>query len=176
MAGYAKLTGNVHWNTPSKYATAIKSFFGEIDLDPCSNETSIIESRYKYILPQHDGLKEPWMKHTYVNPPYGRGIKEWFAKAYKESLKGNEIVMLVPVSTNTSHWKKYVYGKASAVCFLYDTRLKFRIDESEDNKGCPMACCLIYYGPVPQILLRILENMAIVMQKGFGRRTNDDDL
>ena len=54
--------------------------------------------------------------------------------------------MLVPVATNTSHWKEYVWNKATAICFLYDTRLKFRINGNENNKGCPMACCFIYYG------------------------------
>lgn len=54
--------------------------------------------------------------------------------------------MLIPVATNTSYWKDYIYNKATAVCFLYDTRLKFRINGNENNKGCPMACCIVYYG------------------------------
>lgn len=36
--------------------------------------------------------------------------------------------------------------KRTQYVFLYDTRLKFRINGNENNKGCPMACCLIYYG------------------------------
>ncbi|MDR3303769.1 MAG: hypothetical protein LBS86_05095, partial [Treponema sp.] len=37
-------------------------------------------------------------------------------------------------------------GEASAICFLYDTRLKFIINGSTDNKGAPMACCMVYWG------------------------------
>lgn len=146
MVGYAKLQNNTEWNTPIKYANLIEQFFIEIDLDPCSNNGSIINSKNKFIYPEKDGLKEDWCKRTYVNPPYGRGIKLWFSKAWQEYQKGNEILMLVPVSTNTSHWKEFVYNKATAICFLYDTRLKFRINGEENNKGCPMACCFIYYG------------------------------
>ena len=147
MAGYAKLNNNTNWNTPKKYCDLIKDFFINIDLDPCSNEDSIVEACKKYIYPENDGLKLSWGEKTFVNPPYGKGIKKWFEKSYNEYFfNKNEILMLVPVATNTSHWKDYVYGKAKCICFLYDTRLKFRINGNENNKGCPMACCFIYYG------------------------------
>lgn len=146
MSGYAKISGNTDWNTPTKYVYKINEFFSEIDLDPCSNEGSIVEATEKYLLPLQDGLELPWRQRTFVNPPYGSGIKKWFHKSWIEHNKGNEILMLVPVATNTSHWKEYVWNKATAICFLYDTRLKFRINGNENNKGCPMACCFIYYG------------------------------
>ena len=56
------------------------------------------------------------------------------------------IIALIPVATNTSHWKQYIFGKATGICFLSDTRLKFRINGNEDNKGSPVACCMIYWG------------------------------
>lgn len=37
---------------------------------------------------------------------------------------------------------KYV----DAVCFLYDTRLRFLVNGSTDNKGAPKACAMIYRG------------------------------
>ena len=61
------------WCTPHKYVNAIKRFWnGKIDLDPCSNEYSVVEAEVEYRLPMHDGLKESWNYPTvYVNPPYG---------------------------------------------------------------------------------------------------------
>jgi hypothetical protein len=53
---------------------------------------------------------------------------------------------LVPVATNTGHWKKYVYGKAAAICLLYDTRLRFLVEGKDGGKGAPMSCALIYWG------------------------------
>ena len=61
------------WGTPEKYVRAVREFFGGgIDLDPCSNEHSIVHARTEYQLPKHDGLIESSDFPTvYVNPPYG---------------------------------------------------------------------------------------------------------
>lgn len=143
------------WCTPPKYVKAIKEMFNDkIELDPCSNDCSIVNAKVKFLLPKNDGLIEEWnYKTIYINPPYGadreRGttIKNWLKKCYEANNKYNsEILALVPVATNTGHWKHYVFGKASAICFLYDTRLKFLINGSINNKGAPMSCCMIYWG------------------------------
>ena len=143
------------WGTPPKYVRAVKKFFGgEIELDPCSNKYSIVEANVEFILPKKDGLKEEWDYQTvYVNPPYGadreRGtrIKNWLAKCANSHRKHeNEILALVPVATNTGHWKQSVFGRAKAVCFLYDTRLKFLENGKNTGKGAPMACAMVYWG------------------------------
>ena len=143
------------WCTPHKYVNAIKHFWnGKIDLDPCSNEYSVVKAEVEYCLPEHDGLKESWNYPTvYVNPPYGadreRGttIKDWLTKcANTHREHGSEVIALVPVATNTSHWKKCIFGVADAICFLYDTRLRFLENGYDTGKGAPMACCMIYWG------------------------------
>jgi 16S rRNA G966 N2-methylase RsmD len=154
MTAGRKITQNKQdWNTPEKYAKAIEEFFdNNLNLDPCSNKDSIVCAKNKIILPI-DGLNEEWNFETiYVNPPYGRdyerktSIKNWIKKSFETFSKyGSEILMLIPVATNTSHWKEYIFGKA-AICFLYDTRLVFRVNGNEKNKGSPMACAMIYYG------------------------------
>jgi hypothetical protein len=61
------------WGTPRKYVEAVKAVFGgHIDLDPCSNEHSLVKARVEYALPRVDGLHASWDFPTiYVNPPYG---------------------------------------------------------------------------------------------------------
>ncbi|MCL2088481.1 MAG: phage N-6-adenine-methyltransferase [Oscillospiraceae bacterium] len=154
-AGRQAFTENKDWCTPVKYVNAVKKVFnGVIELDPCSSVYSIVDARTEFLLPRADGLEKEWNYRTiYVNPPYGNDkmrkttIRHWFEKIYKTRKEYNsEIIALVPVATNTLHWKKYVYPVASAICFLYDTRLKFIINGSSDNKGAPMSCCVIYYG------------------------------
>ena len=106
------------------------------------------------MLPEKDGLMESWdFPKIYVNPPYGadreRGttIKNWMAKCcIANKTYNSEVIALVPVATNTSHWKQCVFGQADAICFLYDTRLRFLINGAEENKGAPMACSMIYWG------------------------------
>jgi hypothetical protein len=143
------------WGTPLKYVKAVKNFFdGSIDLDPCSNEYSIVKAETEFLLPENDGLKEEWnFSNIYINPPYGsdkeRGttIKHWLAKCVLSQEKyGSEILALIPVAANTGHWKQSVFGKARAICFLYDTRLKFLENGLDVGKGAPMACCMVYWG------------------------------
>jgi hypothetical protein len=144
-----------HWCTPVKYVEAIRKMFDNtIELDPCSNKESIVNADIEYLLPKDDGLTKEWnFKTIYINPPYGadriRGttIKNWLRKCVETYKKYNtEILALIPVATNTAHWKHYVFGQASSICFLYDTRLKFIINGNTDNKGAPMACCMVYWG------------------------------
>jgi hypothetical protein len=144
-----------HWCTPPKYVSAVCEFFcGAIDLDPCSSPHSIVGARVEFQLPQTDGLATSWdYKTVFVNPPYGADrerrttIRDWLEKCSTSHLKhGSEILALVPVATNTSHWKLYVWRTAANVAFLYDTRLKFLINGQEENKGAPMSCAMVYWG------------------------------
>lgn len=143
------------WGTPLKYIKAIKRFFGgSIALDPCSNKHSIVHAETEFMLPENDGLREEWNYPTiYVNPPYGadreRGttIKNWLSKcALTHHKYESEILALVPVATNTGHWKQSVFGQARAICFLYDTRLKFLENGLGAGKGAPMSCAMVYWG------------------------------
>jgi len=143
-----------NWGTPSFYVAAVREVLGHISLDPCSNEFSVVGADVEYRLPDQDGLMESWDFPTiYMNPPYGKDhvrgtrIKDWLARcreAHKEH--GAEILALVPVATNTSHWKENVWGVASSVAFLYDTRLKFLENGEEGGKGAPMSCAMVYWG------------------------------
>jgi hypothetical protein len=154
-AGRTLNTLSQEWGTPEKYVNAVRDFFGgSIDLDPCSNEYSIVNASMEYRLPKHDGLRESWnFPKIYVNPPYGidkehgTSIRKWLCRcAVANKEHKSEILALVPVATNTGHWKNYVFGAATGVCFLYDTRLKFLVNGLNGGKGAPMSCAMIYWG------------------------------
>lgn len=142
------------WCTPPGILDSVRKVFGGvIDLDPCSNPHSLVDARVEYRLPANDGLRESWdHKRIFVNPPYGsdrqRGtrIRHWFDRVAQAAEAGSEVIVLVPVATNTGHWKQCVYPLATAVCFLYEPRVRFYIDGVEDPKGAPMSCAVIYYG------------------------------
>ncbi|MHB8412640.1 MAG: DNA N-6-adenine-methyltransferase [Candidatus Acidiferrales bacterium] len=156
MTAGRKIVGkSKDWGTPKRYVDAVRECFGgSIGLDPCSNRFSIVHAKVEYSLPEHDGLRESWNFPTvYVNPPYGldrehgRTIKDWLRKC-EEAFRvySAEVIALVPVATNTGHWKKYIYGKAIAICFLYDTRLRFLENGKDSGKGAPMSCAMVYWG------------------------------
>ena len=154
-AGRTVNSQSVHWCTPQKYVDAIRAVFGGvIALDPCSNPWSIVHAEISYELPEKDGLRESWDYPTiYVNPPYGADkkrkttIKNWLHRcAEAHEHYDSEILALVPVATNTRHWKDYVWGRAAMVCFLYDTRLRFLVEGKDEGKGAPMSCAMVYWG------------------------------
>lgn len=152
--GRASTSLKKDWQTPPKIIASVDAVFGgTIDLDPCSNSTSLVNAREKFILPEYDGLAEGWGSgKIFVNPPYGRdpargtSILDWFKKIREAVDAGAEVIALVPVATNTRHWKDHVFPLANALCFLADSRLKFYSEGVLDPKGAPMACAVIYYG------------------------------
>ncbi len=154
-AGRTVNAASHHWGTPLVYVEAVRKVFGgRIALDPCSNQFSVVQAATEYRLPEVDGLEASWdFPRIYVNPPYGadrsRGttIKDWLKRcAEAHQAHKSEVIALVPVATNTSHWKRYVWNKASALAFLYDTRLKFLVDGQSGGKGAPMSCAMVYWG------------------------------
>jgi len=154
-AGRHAVSDKKDWGTPRKYVDAVKQVFnGEIGLDPCSNRHSLVNALTEYRLPQMDGLTASWnFKTIFVNPPYGNDkgagttIKDWLAKcAHAHEDHESEVLALVPVAVNTAHWKHHVFTKARAICFLYDTRLRFLENGEDAWLGSPMACAMIYWG------------------------------
>lgn len=71
-----------HATTPIWLMKFFKDYF-----DPCPS------------IGTFNGLRIPWMKKNYVNPPYSEKIP-WIKKAIEESKKGNKTVMLLPVDTS----------------------------------------------------------------------------
>ena len=168
-AGRKVIGDSQHWCTPPKYVDAVKKFLGKIELDPCSNEGSIVDAEIEYRLPKNDGLKDSWNFRTiYVNPPYGRdqesgtSIYDWINRchdAFKDF--GSEVVALIPVAVNTKHWKRFIFGGATSICFLADTRLKFI--NGKNDKGAPMACAIIYWGNQPEAFYEVFSNYGAVL-------------
>lgn len=164
---------STHWGTPHKYVDAVRrAFGGVIHLDPCSNEWSIVRAETEWSLPGSDGLREQWRFRTiYVNPPYGadqeRGtrIADWLEKcAEAHDVFGAEVIALVPVAANTMHWKKSVWARATSVCFLYDTRVKFLENGRSGGLGAPMACAVVYWGQKPGDFAEAFSSHGAVVQ------------
>ncbi len=171
-AGRSVNSQSVHWCTPKKYVDAVSAVFGgKVDLDPCSNRWSIVDAVKCYQLPEEDGLVKSWDYPTiYVNPPYGADkqrrttIRNWLyrcAQAHEDH--GSDVLALVPVATNTRHWKDFVWGKAAMACFLYDTRLRFLVEGRPSAKGAPMSCAMIFWSTRPAAFERVFRAFGAVV-------------
>ena len=171
-AGRTVNSQSVHWCTPSKYVDSVRRMFGgKVSFDPCSNQYSIVRAETELMLPDHDGLKIKWDFPTiYVNPPYGadrdRGttIKHWISRcANAHAAFDSEVLALIPVATNTRHWKDFIWAQATSVCFLYDTRLRFLVQGKDEGKGAPMSCAMVYWGKKPNEFFKIfIKHGAVV--------------
>lgn len=170
-AGRTVIGGSQDWSTPKKYVDSVWEVLGGIRLDPCSNMWSIVGADVEWRLPEQDGLKKDWDFSTiYVNPPYGsdtaRGtrISDWLKKcAEARNSFGADVIALVPVAANTKHWKQFVWPEADAICFLYDTRLRFLVNGRDDGKGAPMACATIYWGGSKRLFSEVFAKHGAVV-------------
>lgn len=110
------------WETPEKLFDQLNKLYGPFDLDPCATNKNF--KCDKYYTKEDDGLTKTWFGKVFMNPPYGNQISKWIEKAYNESLRGIEIVCLIPARTDTSYFHKFClrYG---TIIFLKG-RIKFK--------------------------------------------------
>lgn len=111
------------WATPQCFFDRLNNEFN-FTLDPCSDGTNA--KCDKFFTQEDDGLAQTWGGYSvFMNPPYGREIKNWVQKAYEESLKPNTtVVALIPSRTDTQYWHDYIFNKANEIRFIKG-RLKF---------------------------------------------------
>jgi phage N-6-adenine-methyltransferase len=101
------------WTTPPEFFAKLNDEF-HFSLDAAALSTSTLVPD-NWLGPDHpeesrrDALVKDWQwcadgGNAWLNPPYGRAIKKWMAKADSESKKGLTVVCLVPSRTDTNWW------------------------------------------------------------------------
>ena len=101
-----------NWSTPEELYNKLNAEFN-FDFDPCPLNSTF------------DGLVIEWGMSNFVNPPYSRKLKEAFViKAIEQAKKGKTCVMLLPVSTSTRLFHRYILPNAREIRFLYG-RVRF---------------------------------------------------
>jgi site-specific DNA-methyltransferase (adenine-specific) len=107
------------WATPQNLFDQLNSKYG-FTLDAAASHTN--RKVEQYFTKEDDALAKDWPGVVWLNPPYGREIGKFMAKAYKESQKGSTVVCLVPARTDTAWW--HDYAMKGEIEFLRG-RLKF---------------------------------------------------
>jgi phage N-6-adenine-methyltransferase len=117
---------NVHFSSATDDWATPQDFFDDLnrefnfDLDVCASSTNAKCARY--FTAQDDGLTQKWGGVCFMNPPYGRTIGKWMAKAVAEWQAGATVVCLVPARTDTIWW--HTYAMQGEIRFIKG-RLKF---------------------------------------------------
>jgi phage N-6-adenine-methyltransferase len=133
------------WETPEWLLQTLYTVFGMFDLDPCSSthkrQTASVQAHIHYTM-NDNGLSLPWHGKVFVNPPYGRTLRQWTAKAKKEVLDGRAwlVVGLVPARTDTRWWHEDIAGHATV--FFLRGRLSFGGLE----QAAPFPSALVIWG------------------------------
>jgi len=123
------------WNSPPEIMQLLHAGWPDgVDVDPCSNDGSIVGASITYD-ETADGLSKDWSDGltsaglVYVNPPYGKALPVWAAaiasqhKAMRDAGKMHAIISLVPARTDTA-WFRSLLDGAEGVIFLAG-RVKF---------------------------------------------------
>lgn len=117
-----------------------QSVLGELDaefhftLDPCPL------GRADDAIFDRDGLQRSWAgQRVFCNPPYGRGIGAWLAKAREADVA----VFLLPARTDTKWWHDYALA-ADEIRFVRG-RLRF----GDAKAGAPFPSVILVYRRTP---------------------------
>ena len=79
------------YGTPDDLFNALHKMYSfECDASATAENTKLPV----FFSPDENALKQDWSKYksVWLNPPYGRNIGEWIAKAANESKKGTTVV------------------------------------------------------------------------------------
>lgn len=120
------------WATPRAFFDQWDARF-RFELDVCADAQNAKCRRYFDV--HDDGLAQEWAPfRCWMNPPYGREIGRWMAKALEESRRGALVVCLVPARTDTAWWHEYaMHGR---VVFV---RGRLRFGEAKNSAPFPSA-------------------------------------
>ncbi len=151
------------WHSPKWLMQILYGVFGTFDLDPCSPTRNRRQAPVRarvHFTQEDNGLAVPWHGCVFVNPPYGRELKNWTRKAREEVASGNAhtVVALIASRTDTNWWHQDVAGHAS-VLFL---RGRLRFGDGEQSAPFPSAI-VIWGGTRGKI-----EQLATALPEAWG--------
>jgi site-specific DNA-methyltransferase (adenine-specific) len=129
------------WTTPQDFFDELNDRYGPFTLDAAASHDN-----YKvndYFVKEDNALSQDWSGNkVFLNPPYGRQLKEWVHKAYEEGQKEKTtVVLLLPARTDTRYWHDYVM-KADEILFVRG-RIKF----GDGANSAPFPSAVVVFRP-----------------------------
>jgi site-specific DNA-methyltransferase (adenine-specific) len=117
-------SASIHWRTPAAIYKELDAEF-HFTFDPCP-------------INGDGGLERSWKRRrVFCNPPYGRAIASWLAKAREARLA----VFLLPARTDTIWWHEHAL-KADEIRFIQG---RLRFNEGKGRATFP-SVILVYRG------------------------------
>lgn len=133
------------WTTPKQFFDELNKEFGfTLDAAALQKSTLVPDNWYGPDHPnpsRRDAFKCLWTAdakggHIWLNPPYGRVIGNWMAKANREAAIGSTVVCLVPARTDTKWWHNY--------CIQHEVRfIKGRLKFGDGKNSAPFPSAVV---------------------------------
>lgn len=94
------------WETPKDLFAELNTKY-KFGLDACATIKNALCAAHFTV--KENALQQDWSGYgnVFMNPPYGRVIKDFVLKAYEESKKGITVVCLLPARTETAWFHDY---------------------------------------------------------------------
>ena len=128
------------WETPMSLFNKLNARY-HFTLDPCSTDRNA--KCPKHYTKESNGLTKSWKNEVvFMNPPYGKEISKWVAKASQEYRGGAIIVALLPARTDTKWFHEYI-NKQARVIFLKG-RVKFELN-GEVQQTAPFPSMIVIW-------------------------------
>lgn len=132
-----QMSESVEWGTPQWLFDLLDNEF-QFQVDVCASENN--HKCKRYYSKADDGLMQDWPAICWMNPPYGREIALWMAKATAESMKGSTVVCLVPARTDTEWWWEN--------CIVGEIRfIRGRLQFADSNTAATFPSAVVVLGP-----------------------------
>ncbi len=194
MSGHIADSKSIHYNTPKHIVDAARRFYNDnIDLDPASNDFSIVGAKTEYKLPYSDGLTLPWYGNVWINPPFGNGYyrttegkieclsraefklltdeeKELYSKkVIKDWIKkcstcdAKQVLALIPSYTDSTAWQQIVFPSCDAICFLAG-RVNFDLAGVKQDSA-PMGMAIVLWANTDLTDLTVLDRFREVFSR-----------
>lgn len=143
------------WETPPDLFDKVEAAVGPFDLDPCSpDKPGSVRSAIRFTAAD-DGLSREWRGRVFVNPPYGRELRQWVAKAAEAAEQGALVVGLIPARTDTHWWHDFIAWKATI--FFLRGRLAF----GDGTQSAPFPSAIPVWGASPEQIDRLAAALGV---------------
>lgn len=125
------------WSTPQELFDDLDRVY-RFDVDVCATPENAKCSTF--YTKEQDGLAQEWRGTCWMNPPYGREIGRWVAKARRSAEEnGATVVCLLPARTDTRWWHEHcLFGSVEFV--------RGRIKFGGSKTGAPFPSAIVVFG------------------------------
>lgn len=126
----SKSSKSTEYGTPIEFFKQLNKIF-EFKLDPCTTKDNPLGTKVYYTKDDiiDNGISAPWNYNTFINPPFGKDVKNWILKMNDEArvYGTNVYVMLLPARTDTKWFQELIMTRCREGGRIYfiKGRLKF---------------------------------------------------